>query len=337
MTKLVDCFILNNEIELFELRIRELENIVDYFVVVDCNYSWQSNKKISYLTNIKERYPNLPHSRIYTYTLPELPSTHGFNDFLLSNSRALKLYESCLQKNIYNNATTPFKNDYFQREYLSIVLEENLDSLLEKEDVIIISDIDEIIKSTEAAELMQSASRFFRTRKLIYFEHQEFIYNTNLSSGTWLGSVALSYSTFLKNRHIVNSARFAIKRYESEFPKDSMHIINDGGFHFTSVGSIREISNKIKSWGHSELNNIVTFIFLRFNYKVGIDLFGRDRPPFEINNEALEYFKGEYNYIERNMRVAGLMHSRGKIAKLMSMLQSFMYKVYYKLLTYTNK
>ena len=38
--------------------------------------------------------------------------------------------------------------------------------------------------------------------------------------------------------------------------------VEDGGYHFTSVGSIDDIRKKIESWGHQEFNNprIIKFL-----------------------------------------------------------------------------
>lgn len=49
-----DCFIFFNELDLLEIRLNELDDVVDYFVLVEANRTFQNNHKPYYFDENKE-------------------------------------------------------------------------------------------------------------------------------------------------------------------------------------------------------------------------------------------------------------------------------------------
>ena len=56
--KIVDAFIFNNEIEILKIRLFELYDIVDYFILVEGNLTFTGNKKPLYYNENKEKLIN---------------------------------------------------------------------------------------------------------------------------------------------------------------------------------------------------------------------------------------------------------------------------------------
>ena len=59
--QIIDCFIFYNEINLLKYRLSLLYNIVDYFIIVESNYTFVGTKKESFFTTNKdlfEQYQN---------------------------------------------------------------------------------------------------------------------------------------------------------------------------------------------------------------------------------------------------------------------------------------
>ena len=50
--KIYDCFIFFNEIEMLKIRFNYLNDIVDYFVIVEANTTFQEIKRIIFFNNI---------------------------------------------------------------------------------------------------------------------------------------------------------------------------------------------------------------------------------------------------------------------------------------------
>lgn len=73
MPKIYDCFPFFNEIELLELRLHELDSVVDYFVVVEGGESFTGNKKSLHLRDNFERFEKFRHKIIYL-KVDEFPS-----------------------------------------------------------------------------------------------------------------------------------------------------------------------------------------------------------------------------------------------------------------------
>ena len=54
--KIIDCFIFYNELDMLELRLNELYDVVDHFVLVESTKTFVRNDKELYFENYKERF-----------------------------------------------------------------------------------------------------------------------------------------------------------------------------------------------------------------------------------------------------------------------------------------
>lgn len=65
--------------------------------------------------------------------------------------------------------------------------------------------------------------------------------------------------------------RFSTKRDEGLSPQ----IVDNGGWHFTSLGSVAAIKKKIMSWSHREFNTEAVLNNVEYNVRHGYDIFRR--------------------------------------------------------------
>lgn len=111
MPKIVDCFIFYNELKMLKLRLTELYDTVDYFVIVEAKHTFKGNEKELLFEMNKEQYKEfLP--KIIHLVVDKMPNTRNAWD-----------------------------NEHYQRRYI----DKGIKSLnLNDDDIIIISDCDEI-------------------------------------------------------------------------------------------------------------------------------------------------------------------------------------------------
>ena len=52
--KIIDCFIFYNELDMLKYRLNILNNYVDFFVIVECKYTFSGKEKSCFLKKIKK-------------------------------------------------------------------------------------------------------------------------------------------------------------------------------------------------------------------------------------------------------------------------------------------
>lgn len=74
MRKIVDCFTFFNELDMLEFRLTELYDVIDYFVIVEANYSHSGKKKELFFENNKSRYEKFL-DKIIHIVVEDMPNT----------------------------------------------------------------------------------------------------------------------------------------------------------------------------------------------------------------------------------------------------------------------
>lgn len=120
MRKIYDCFPFFNEFDILEIRLKELWDHVDYFVISEANTTHRGNPKPFYLLDNFERFK--PYAdKIIHVPVTDMPGFHN-GDY--------------------------WPNEHHQRDCLVRGL-----GSAAREDIIMISDVDELIRGSVAAEL----------------------------------------------------------------------------------------------------------------------------------------------------------------------------------------
>ena len=232
-----DCFTFFNELELLELRLNELTEVVDKFVLVEATRTHTNKPKPLHYQQNRARFSRFQDQIIHVI-VDDLPQG--------------------------KDAWTP---ENFQRNCIARGL-----TTCRPDDWILVSDVDEIPRATTVKKVSQEypfsrsffadiilrpAIRFFSAQNFsrrrvrrnhpFVFKFQQSLHRHFINCVTvnppelvhWYGTRMLFYRDF-------NSAE--------EVRHSGYKVIENGGWHFTSMGGGERIVEKIKSFAHQEFN-----------------------------------------------------------------------------------
>ena len=207
---IIDCFMFYNELQMLYYRLHLLGDIVDYFVVVESSYTHSGHPKPLYFDLYKHHFPF--QNKIIHIKLDKLP--------FLSSPRNSQIW----------------LNENYQRNMIKKGLQ-TLD--LQDNDIIIISDIDEIPNPSIIKGIQINS---------IHSLSQDFYYYNlnNKINNKWDKAKILPYIQY-KNQF--NCKPQLCRNY---FP---CPIIDNAGWHLSYFGDSHFIVNKLKNFAHQELNN----------------------------------------------------------------------------------
>ena len=219
---LIDSFLFFNEAELAELRIKYLNNIVDYFVVVEADTTHQGKKK------------GWNFQKILETRLKEFSNKIQYHQLKIDKEK-IKNEESWIIDNVKGDDFWRIEN--FQRNYIKKACEK-----FSNEDVLIISDVDEI-PSKQKIEFIKSCD--FKKIAPIAFEQHLFHIDCNfLKLESWRGSIATTVQICkLYSPHRLRRSRNRISHF------------SDSGWSFSSFGGAKRVQEKLESIAHTEFNN----------------------------------------------------------------------------------
>ena len=222
-SKIYDCFLFNDELDLLEIRLNELDDVIDYFVLVEAPYTFSNKEKPLYFEDNKERFSKFLH-KIKHIVVKEKPK-------------------------IVDN----WSIEEYQRNSISKGLEDCKD-----DDIIIISDLDEIINKKI---LKQKINSIYSLSQNLYY------YYLNCYNNTKWEMAKIGKYYYIKN-YSINDVRKLI----------NVPIITEAGWHFSYVGGVKSIINKIESFSHQEFNQskFKDIKYLQSIINSGKDLFQRD-------------------------------------------------------------
>lgn len=210
--KIIDCFTFYNELKLLKFRFEYLYDTVDWFVLVEATKTYAGNPKPLFYRDNKEMFSKY-RDKIIHIVVDDMPS----GDWTREN----------------------FQRDCIDRGVKTLKLE--------AEDIVIISDLDEIpnrhtIKNTSIPDGVNSLVQTF------------YWYNLNTR-----------VDTSCPTAKIVNYKTYCEMTPDS-IRKGHCHVnyIPNGGWHFSYFGDVDFIQNKIKQFAHQEYNkppyNTIEFI-----------------------------------------------------------------------------
>ena len=242
--KIYDCFSYWDEDLLLDLRLNILNKYVDYFVIVEGNKTWQNNSK-ELRFDIK-KFKNFKDKIIY---IPVKDMPDGENPWLRENFQ-----RNCIERGLTNSRP---------------------------EDLIIISDVDEIPDLTNIKEYLKS-------KRYAVFKQKAFYYKINMQNKTlphWYGS-RVCKKKYLKFPQWLRNLKFK-KRPFWRIDKIRQQIIN-GGWHFSFLQKPSDIALKIKSYSHGEFNKDEFIDEEKIKDKIANnkDIFGRDIKLKKIDIDA---------------------------------------------------
>ena len=208
-----DCFCFYNEFEILKIRLEELWDSVDYFVLVESIETQRGNPKPLYFEENKELFQKYL-SKIIHITVQERHPEFGL-----------------------------WEREWYQRNCISRGL-----TTCDLNDIIMISDVDEIPRNSQLPSFIQTLNRQTRMseRRIGAIGLQQSIYFYQLNrqtptketwgGGWWVGTVLTTYQQLIKT----DPQYFRNNR--GNFP-----LIYNAGWHFTWMGGKEKVRQKLLS------------------------------------------------------------------------------------------
>lgn len=199
--KIFDCFTYFNEADILRIRLEELGDLVDFFVIVEASETFTGSSKRFYFDDIPSWIDKWKEKIIR------------------------------VKVNFPQDVNTSWLKEYYQRNAIISGL-----SLAEPEDIIIISDADEIINSNIVSQLKL-------IEKPARLDVKQYFWNYN----------------WQVPQHCNQGARPIVARFKDlethscqELRAGDWHTIPDAGWHFSFFGETEKIKKKIESFAHTE-------------------------------------------------------------------------------------
>ena len=219
-----DCFLFFNELDLLKIRLEEIRNVVDRFVLVEATRTFSGARNPLYFHRYRKVFAEYA-DRISYHVVSDLPRFSG---------------------------TSRWRREHHQRDAIGAAPAQ---AGCKPGDVVLISDADEIPCSSKIPE----ALALLEANDLVVFEqvvHQYYV--NNVLEHRWLGTVACRYEV-LRTFGSVQKLRFggdASRRAGIVVSKPNIerkypHLVN-GGWHLSFFGGRDAMLYKQQNCAHSE-------------------------------------------------------------------------------------
>jgi len=220
--KIIDCFQFYNEIDLLKYRINLLKDVADYVVIVESTHTHVGNEKTLYFDEFKKEFPAYNNDRIIHVIIDDFP--HKAPDIQYAA----------------NYHGQQWVNERFQRNCITRGLDQISD--LENEDIIVVTDLDEIpdprtLQKIKNGEIEVSINHIEMT---MYYYNLNTICKTN-----WCYGFLYKYGELLDKSYTLCDIR------ANNFNTPN---ITNGGWHLSYFGDVSFIQNKLKQFGHIEFS-----------------------------------------------------------------------------------
>lgn len=242
-----DCFAFFNELEILDIRLHELSPIVDKFVLVEAHHTFQGNRKPLYYDENKNLFKKFHDKIIHVpFEFPE-----NINN-LFSRTK-----------------DSTWAREYHQRDRIGLGL-----TTARPDDLIIVSDVDEIPSAAKLAE----AIRRRRRHELTVFTMPNYIHYINRrhkrAKNWYLGPRMIEFSHFTTGQKMRMTKLHASRAF-GQTPPGRLHTrlwnyvncgigsrvieIENAGWHLSSIGGWQVYRNKIMAFSHAEMKDTLPF------------------------------------------------------------------------------
>jgi len=279
--KVYDCFPIFNELDLLEIRLEELNSVVDKFIITEANATHQGNPKPLYLTENIGRFEK-------------------YKDKI-----------EIIIVDLLNNIPDPTsKQDWTRERFQRNKAYDYLKSVCLPNDIVIVSDADEIPR-------VEAIQKYISDKKdaVGVLLQDRFMYYLNYKNITTdepqLNSKILRFEMFNK----YNYQELTAMRYADTEKLMPTYTINKGGWHFTFQGGIKKVIEKVKSFAHREynVNEKINYDRMLKNFEEGIDVYDAKTTwetvevdetfPKKIQSDKQKYI--DDGWIKENKKIVG--------------------------------
>jgi beta-1,4-mannosyl-glycoprotein beta-1,4-N-acetylglucosaminyltransferase len=259
--KIYDCVTFYNENLQINLRINVLHKYVDKFVICESKFDHKGNpKKLNFKI---EQFNNFRDKIIYIVLENEFPDT-----------------------------SDPWKTQAYQREFMLQNLNE-----ANPDDYIFFSDPDEIPKP-------EILINFELNKKYGIFLQDCFNYKFNLFNpfeSPWEGTRVAKKKNiksidFMRQKIKIKNLKYSFFRFDKE---RDIQVFKNGGWHFNNIMTPKDISNKLKTFAHTEFSKeeFSSPKIIESKILKRIDLFNRGHQykVVDIDNSFPKFLLENYN------------------------------------------
>ena len=214
--KIVDCFMFYNELDILHIRLHELYEIVDYFILVEATKTHTGKDKPLYYSENKERFCKYNDKIIHVIT--DFNENYDFSSYI-------------------DTPTVDWYRENYQRECIQVALK---DLNLRDDDIIVLSDLDEI-PNKRILNIIKTHDFIINNNSIYSFEMTLYYYNIELTTPRkWYYSKLFTNFTYKQNK-LLTTIRIMEVTY----------VICDGGWHLSYFGDEHFIKNKVESFAES--------------------------------------------------------------------------------------
>jgi beta-1,4-mannosyl-glycoprotein beta-1,4-N-acetylglucosaminyltransferase len=213
--KIIDCFMFYNEIDILAIRLQELYDVVDHFVIIEATVTHTNTPKPMYFTEHIDRFA--PYMDKIIHRVTDFSEHYSF------------------EKDIHVQNDCWFRENY-QRECCKNVIDE---LHLEDDDIIMISDCDEIPNHSVVAAIRNGTitihHRVYSLEMILYY------YTIELTtSRRWYHARLVPYCVY-KKFPLLTAIRFH-QQYD---------VLPIAGYHLSYYGDVQFIKTKVESFAES--------------------------------------------------------------------------------------
>ncbi len=220
MTRIFDSFIFFNELDLLEIRLNLLAPHVDRFVLIEATRSFQGQLKPLYFAENRQRF-----------------------------ARFLDKIEHVIVDDFPEGASA-WDREHFQRDAIVRGLGDCAD-----DDLVIISDADEIPRPEAIPNELDAGVVALLNQRLFYYRlNMGCVEMSHLPCSAVVRRGDLDSPATLRKRIVGSHSVLLAQGATAAAATGPFKIIEDGGWHFSYLGSAQDAVNKIEAFAHDEFN-----------------------------------------------------------------------------------
>ena len=239
--KVFDCFLINDEINLLEIRLNYLDSFVDKFIITEFCQTHQGKLKSFNFQNNINRFKKFKKKIIYIKNYDFFENLNQLKKYI----RTKKTFKNFYSKKNFDKFNFAQILETYQRYWYN----NKLSNILNLEDHVIFSDIDEIPK----LEIINKILNYNNKKNYINLCLQdEYRYFPNyLFRKNWPGSIIGKWKHFKNDT--IQAKIFA--KSSKEVRRKFFQIHKNAGYHFSYMDNVKKLEGKLRSTSHSEITN----------------------------------------------------------------------------------
>ena len=277
-----DCFNFFNELDLLDVRLNYLDKYVDKFVIVESTVTFSGNEKRLYFEENKHLFDKFK-DKIIHIIVDDTPDDFTRLEESTGDQLQDKINQYVNKSPGWGKSEKQWGREIFQRECIFRGIKDCND-----DDVIILSDLDEIPNADIIRDLKFDNIRCFELKQRVFYYHINLLRELN-----WSGTKISKWKSVKES---------TINEIRQNKITDS--VISEGGWHLSFMGGEERIIEKIEAYSHQEFNHESIKNNVSRNVDQKTDIFHRDGNRCEVvdinieyPNEIIDIVSDKYGYL----------------------------------------